>query len=57
LPPLAIVLHEFQGRRAASLPAAQYGSLRDISPTLLAILKLAEPKQMTDGDLRVAITK
>ena len=33
------------------------GSLRDISPTLLAILKLAEPKQMTGGDLRVAITK
>ena len=33
------------------------GSLRDISPTLLAILKLVEPKQMTGGDLRVAITK
>ena len=33
------------------------GSLRDISPTLLAILKLAEPKQMTGGDLRLAITK
>ena len=33
------------------------GSLRDISPTLLAILKLTEPKQMTGGDLRVAIVK
>jgi 2,3-bisphosphoglycerate-independent phosphoglycerate mutase len=33
------------------------GSLRDISPTLLAILNLAEPKQMTGGDLRVSITK
>ena len=33
------------------------GSLRDISPTLLAILKLAEPKQVTGGDLRLAITK
>jgi 2,3-bisphosphoglycerate-independent phosphoglycerate mutase len=33
------------------------GSLRDISPTLLAILKLDEPKQMTGGDLRVPLTK
>jgi 2,3-bisphosphoglycerate-independent phosphoglycerate mutase len=33
------------------------GSLRDISPTLLAILNLAEPKQMTGVDLRVAIAK
>ena len=31
------------------------GSLRDVSPTLLAILKLEEPKQMTGGDLRVPI--
>ena len=31
------------------------GSLRDISPTLLAILKLNEPKQMTGGDLRIPI--
>jgi 2,3-bisphosphoglycerate-independent phosphoglycerate mutase len=30
-------------------------SLRDISPTLLAILKLEEPKQMTGGDVRVGI--
>jgi 2,3-bisphosphoglycerate-independent phosphoglycerate mutase len=33
------------------------GSLRDISPTLLSILKLEEPKQMTGGDLRVPVTK
>jgi len=31
------------------------GSLRDISPTLLEILKVDEPKQMTGGDLRVPI--
>ncbi len=33
------------------------GSLRDISPTLVTILKLNEPKEMTGGDLRLAITK
>ena len=33
------------------------GSLCDISPTLLAILELAEPRQMTGGDLRVPIAK
>jgi 2,3-bisphosphoglycerate-independent phosphoglycerate mutase len=33
------------------------GSLRDISPTLLAILDLDEPKQMTGGDLRVPLVK
>jgi 2,3-bisphosphoglycerate-independent phosphoglycerate mutase len=31
------------------------GSLRDISPTLLAILKSDEPKQMTGHDLRIPI--
>jgi 2,3-bisphosphoglycerate-independent phosphoglycerate mutase len=31
------------------------GSLRDISPTMLEILKVEEPKQMTGGDLRVPI--
>jgi 2,3-bisphosphoglycerate-independent phosphoglycerate mutase len=31
------------------------GSLRDISPTLLNLLKLGLPKQMTGGDLRVPI--
>ena len=29
------------------------GSLRDISPTILGLLNLAEPQQMTGGDLRV----
>jgi 2,3-bisphosphoglycerate-independent phosphoglycerate mutase len=29
------------------------GSLRDISPTLLRMLRVEEPKQMSGGDLRV----
>jgi 2,3-bisphosphoglycerate-independent phosphoglycerate mutase len=33
------------------------GSLRDISPTLLALLKLGLPKEMTGGDLRTPILK
>jgi len=33
------------------------GSLRDISPTLLAILDLEEPKQMTGADLRVPLAQ
>jgi 2,3-bisphosphoglycerate-independent phosphoglycerate mutase len=33
------------------------GSLRDISPTLLNILDLGLPKEMTGGDMRVPITK
>lgn len=33
------------------------GSLRDISPTLLNLLGLQLPKEMTGGDLRVPITK
>jgi len=33
------------------------GSLRDISPTLLGILDIEEPRQMTGGDLRVAKAK
>jgi 2,3-bisphosphoglycerate-independent phosphoglycerate mutase len=33
------------------------GALRDISPTLLALLKLGLPKEMTGGDLRAPITK
>jgi len=31
------------------------GSLRDISPTILAMLELEEPKEMTGHDLRVPI--
>ena len=33
------------------------GSLRDISPTILGMLDLPEPKEMTGQDLRVAIQK
>ena len=33
------------------------GSLRDISPTLLNVLDLGLPKEMTGGDLRVPIVK
>jgi 2,3-bisphosphoglycerate-independent phosphoglycerate mutase len=33
------------------------GSLRDISPTLLAILNMGLPKEMTGGDLRVPQAK
>jgi 2,3-bisphosphoglycerate-independent phosphoglycerate mutase len=33
------------------------GSLRDISPTLLNVLTLGLPKEMTGGDLRVPIVK
>jgi 2,3-bisphosphoglycerate-independent phosphoglycerate mutase len=33
------------------------GALRDISPTLLNLLDLGLPKEMTGGDLRVAATK
>jgi 2,3-bisphosphoglycerate-independent phosphoglycerate mutase len=33
------------------------GSLRDISPTLLNLLKLGLPQEMTGGDLRVPIMK
>jgi 2,3-bisphosphoglycerate-independent phosphoglycerate mutase len=33
------------------------GSLRDISPTLLNILSLGLPKEMTGGDLRMPLAK
>ena len=33
------------------------GALRDISHTLLNLLDLGLPKEMTGGDMRVAITK
>jgi 2,3-bisphosphoglycerate-independent phosphoglycerate mutase len=31
------------------------GSLRDISPTILAMLELPEPKEMSGADLRVPL--
>jgi 2,3-bisphosphoglycerate-independent phosphoglycerate mutase len=30
------------------------GSLRDISPTILSLLNLDQPNQMTGGNLRIA---
>jgi len=33
------------------------GSLRDISPTILNLMKLGLPKEMTGGDLRVQLSK
>ena len=45
------------GRRDRITGCGTDGSLRDISPTLLAILDLGEPKEMTGGDMRVPITK
>jgi 2,3-bisphosphoglycerate-independent phosphoglycerate mutase len=33
------------------------GSLRDISPTMLGLLHLGKPKDMTGDDLRISITK
>ncbi len=39
---------------AAQYAARPDGSLRDISPTILGLLGLPQPKQMTGGDLRKA---
>jgi len=33
------------------------GSLRDISPTMLGLLKMGKPKDMTGNDLRISVTK
>jgi 2,3-bisphosphoglycerate-independent phosphoglycerate mutase len=33
------------------------GSLRDISPTVLGMLGIPQPKEMTGQDLRVPLTK
>jgi 2,3-bisphosphoglycerate-independent phosphoglycerate mutase len=32
------------------------GSLRDISPTILSLLHLDKPKEMTGGNLRTVLT-
>jgi 2,3-bisphosphoglycerate-independent phosphoglycerate mutase len=42
-----ILASEFQGRLKDD------GSLRDIAPTILAVLGVAQPKEMTGRDLRV----
>jgi len=36
-----------------NLSLREGGSLRDLSPTLLAMLKIGQPGDMTGGDLRV----
>jgi 2,3-bisphosphoglycerate-independent phosphoglycerate mutase len=41
-----------QGRK---IGVREGGSLRDISPTVLGLLDLELPKQMTGGDLRVVL--
>jgi 2,3-bisphosphoglycerate-independent phosphoglycerate mutase len=33
------------------------GSLRDISPTVLGMLGIPQPKEMTGSDLRMLLTK
>jgi 2,3-bisphosphoglycerate-independent phosphoglycerate mutase len=33
------------------------GSLRDISPTILGVLGIPQPKEMTGGDLRVQVAR
>jgi bisphosphoglycerate-independent phosphoglycerate mutase (AlkP superfamily) len=40
---------------AEAHPLRHEGSLRNFSPTLLAVLKLNEPREMTGGDLRAPI--
>jgi 2,3-bisphosphoglycerate-independent phosphoglycerate mutase len=36
-------------------PLSSGGSLRDIAPTMLGILEVAEPSDMTGRDLRVKL--
>ena len=47
--PVPFILVTDQGRKVG---LREGGSLRDISPTILSLLKLELPKQMTGGDLR-----
>lgn len=49
--PVGIVLVEPEGRRAAR--ALRDGALCDVAPTLLALLGLPQPEEMTGRDLRV----
>ena len=48
--PVPFVLVTDQGRK---IGVRDGGSLRDISPTILSLMELELPKQMTGGDLRV----
>ena len=47
----------YVGEDAPHVSLRNDGSLRDISPTLLGLLEVEEPKQMTGGDMRVARVK
>jgi 2,3-bisphosphoglycerate-independent phosphoglycerate mutase len=48
--PVPFILCTDQGRKVG---VREGGSLRDISPTVLSLLGLPQPKEMTGGDLRV----
>ncbi len=48
--PVPLILVTDQGKKVG---VREGGSLRDISPTMLGLLELELPKQMTGGDLRV----
>jgi 2,3-bisphosphoglycerate-independent phosphoglycerate mutase len=50
--PLIVVAED-----AAKYTLKPNGSLRDISPTMLGILGVDEPKEMTGTDLRIFLTK
>jgi bisphosphoglycerate-independent phosphoglycerate mutase (AlkP superfamily) len=48
-----ITLDSAKRRSRISVHAFGEGSLRDLSPTLLGIIGLEQPKEMTGKDLRV----
>ena len=50
--PLILVTDAAKGR----VSLKPDGSLRDISPTILGLLRMEKPKEMTGSDLRVAVT-
>ena len=50
--PVPFVLVTDQGKK---IGVRDGGSLRDISPTMLGLMALELPKQMTGGDLRVVL--
>jgi 2,3-bisphosphoglycerate-independent phosphoglycerate mutase len=52
--PVPFILVTDQGKK---IGVREGGSLRDISPTILSLMNLELPKQMTGGDLRIPIPK
>jgi 2,3-bisphosphoglycerate-independent phosphoglycerate mutase len=52
--PVPFILITEEGKK---IGVRESGSLRDISPTILSLLGLEKPNQMTGGDLRVVPTK